>query len=986
MNCRFFLLLAGLLLAAAPLSSQSLVANIHAGTGGSEPTGLKTDNGFAAWFARTGDVWQLYYVVPETTEPELFPELPELPSSAPAFGLIDGNVYFHVPGDTSTVFYRADLTSTTLHEVTDLPAASSNLGDPRYTRQGDRVLFIHQPLYSPGYLYATDGTPEGTEMLIQLYPGYTTRKLNSIGDRVWIEFTSSSSNTDTAPYAFTDGTPEGSQLRWPAEEIDRLEDPVALPFGVVARGTSANGEEMYLLNRDLTAASPLRQTIPSLPPGTLMDFQLRGEKAYFMRRGSRWESSMWELDIATREAREVLDLNPAEDKVFTYDLSPLGEFWTYTVFDCIDGTSSLHRTDGTAGGTFRLTENPNMRFHGLYSRGSGVIGRTGMRFFPAYLPETGIELWRTDGTVAGTFAVDDLYPGTVESRLSNLTIWKDGILFTAESPLYGSEVFFSSGSAGSAEIVVDINTETSGSKPRPRAVVGRRLVVEATTPGTGTELFTVDTAGKVELLIDAVWGKWGSFPDVFADSLSDTGLIVTNSNWGNYLYRTDGTPGGTVRLDARGQLNPTGPISGPGQIGDALYFLKIIGRSENLLAYDAATDSFKIVKVINPYSDGIIPGPAFATLNDSVLLFRAENRDGEVELWRTDGTEEGTYTIKGTVEQPAYGPLENVSFPVVADGVAYFRAIKYNPRLWRTDGTEAGSWELRGSERLAWPEDVFLFGDRVHFPAGPDDNRKLYTTGGERDDVLPSPITEGSVYEALEQFTSFGRQLVFTATTADAGNELWVTSDPESAAIPLGDLNAGPADARPLDLYAYNDSTLLFSAFVPELGRELWTSDGTAEGTVVVADMNPGTASADPRDFLRYGDFVYFSADDGRIGHELWKYSPADLDNDGTIDGSCAPGAGCPDPDKSTATTGPEPMHLSVFPNPTAEVLIVETAAYGNLRLQLFRTDGRQVLSTRNSGRTHLLDVRHLPAGTYVLRVSGDSLRVGASRLVTVLR
>ncbi len=99
--------------------------------------------------------------------------------------------------------------------------------------------------------------------------------------------------------------------------------------------------------------------------------------------------------------------------------------------------------------------------------------------------------------------------------------------------------------------------------------------------------------------------------------------------------------------------------------------------------------------------------------------------------------------------------------------------------------------------------------------------------------------------------------------------------------------------ATPLSFIAYNRK-LFFSADDGTNGRELWVSDGTAAGTVLFKDINPGTASSSPRAFVIYGGYLYFGASNGTQGFELWR-------SDGTVAGTqmfvdLEPGAGHGDP------------------------------------------------------------------------------------------
>ena len=149
-------------------------------------------------------------------------------------------------------------------------------------------------------------------------------------------------------------------------------------------------------------------------------------------------------------------------------------------------------------------------------------------------------------------------------------------------------------------------------------------------------------------------------------------------------------------------------------------------------------------------------------------------------------------------------------------------------------------------------------------------------------DIWPG---EGNSSEP-KNLIKFGQKLIFTADDGQNGRELWITDSTESGTYMIKDIFTN-GSSSPNELTMMDD-ILYFMADDGQNGRELWRSDGTYSGTYMVKDINPGNNSSFYWDTGFWsGDIVivhqgelFFSADDGgTYGVEVWR---SDGTNEGT--------------------------------------------------------------------------------------------------------
>ena len=89
-------------------------------------------------------------------------------------------------------------------------------------------------------------------------------------------------------------------------------------------------------------------------------------------------------------------------------------------------------------------------------------------------------------------------------------------------------------------------------------------------------------------------------------------------------------------------------------------------------------------------------------------------------------------------------------------------------------------------------------------------------------------------------FVDVGGRLFFTAGDGVHGRELWTSDGTKAGTVLVKDIKPGTASGSfPYSLTAVG-GRLFFTADDGMHGQELWTSDGTRAGTVLVKDITPG--------------------------------------------------------------------------------------------------------------------------------------------------
>jgi ELWxxDGT repeat protein len=456
----------------------------------------------------------------------------------------------------------------------------------------------------------------------------------------------------------------------------------------------------------------------------------------------------------------------------------------------------------------------------------------------------GAELWKTDGTPAGTVLVKDINPGPASSWPGGLVSWNGLLFFYAEDVYSGRELWRSDGTAAGTYQVLDVapgRVPGLGGNAR-HTPFGGALYFSGNRPGVGRELWKTDgTAAGTVLVKDIEPGAASSMPTQF--TATTTGLYLLAQQAGTTrLWRTDGTEVGTV------EVRPPGPFLTPGALaaqGPLLLFRADDGvHGAELWRTDGTPEGTVMVKDARPGPGALNPVPVLA--ENDVLFFT----DGERQaLWKSDGTEAGTVLLHDFGNPEAVDTLS----PTRLGSLVVFRAGngQSERELWRTDGTPAGTVLLKdinpGHETSGNGPGIVLNG-RMYFAAG-DQVRgfELWTTDGTTSGTyLVEDTVPGSADVLPHNFAVAGERLVFTARDSSTGYEVWgmAPTQGQSAVVLEGDAGIAPlvftvtlpaAEAAEVEVAFQTDGGTATAGvdFVPSAGT-LTFPPGQTSGTVTV--------------------------------------------------------------------------------------------------------------------------------------------------------
>lgn len=590
---------------------------------------------------------------------------------------------------------------------------------------------------------------------------------------------------------------------------------------------------------------------------------------------------VWRTDGSAAGTQVVRDVAPGGAAALEADGRELFVASNGVVyFAATDGLSGyeLWRTDGTQAGTLRVAD---IVPGAGSSRPRGFMELGGQVYFWAWSAAQGHELWRTDGTAAGTQFVRELEPGARSSLPAEpaSVVFGGQLYFSAQTIAVGTEVWRTDGTAAGTVLVADANPGLAGFEPHSFAEHAGKLYCAGTTAATGLELFQVGPSG-VNLVRDV---NPGPADGVLLGPVAAAGRLhftATTPAEGSEPWISDGTPLGTTLLD---DVMPGTASSSAAHFtevtpGFVVFAATSFGEQRELWISDGTPSGTALLVDSTPGFGTPSSHPEELVSPDGVhLVFRADDGVHGDELW---GYAPATGPLLLADTLPGGNGSPHAFTPVwTGNGVQTFFLAKdgINSRqLWVTDGTPAGTLQLTSFADDIFDHDgwaLWPVGDRLYFYADvPNGGVELFESDGSLAGTqLVASLPGGDKVQA--SFEHQG-QIYLALNDNVHGSELW-RFDPQASALGLvADIKLGPSSGAPENFAAFGDE-VWFSADDGVFGRELWRTDGTALGTSRVTDLRPGFVGSYPTNLIALGGKLFFVGQEGTgIGPEFYVHDP----------------------------------------------------------------------------------------------------------------
>lgn len=690
---------------------------------------------------------------------------------------------------------------------------------------------------------------------------------------------------------------------------------VSFNGSLIFSGRSEKGQELMISDGTAAGTQLLKDIYPGAEASYPREF-IKGENLLYFSAVDGLtdnEKLLWRTDGTANGTFKIKCIDAAyyADAEYTFlkDLTPVGESLYYLVRYRVNFTEyfDLWVTDGTVNGATLVKTKIKPNNTGKFAAINGTV------YFTAKDDVYGTEIWKTDGTPAGTSIIGELLPGPDVTGTNKEPYALQALNSTLYFLYYTNnsiQLWKSDGTITGSQVLSTESGLTNFAYVTGFYAANGTLFLNAGTSSSNVGLWMTKTNSEIISFVNTNRPR-----DNFTDSTIPANYIAIDTTLyyftANKIWKSDGTVAGTIPLVESGWSTFPAGANYFTAMNGSLYFVAMnasgqytLWRSDGTPESTLAISNFAIDDIVM----SAVPSN-FATLNRE-LFFTVDDAQTGNELWKTNGDAGAAQMV---TDYPMGSYVSYISEFEELNGNVFFPAADATKgiELFVSDGTEAGTFMLKdinvGADRYSGslPSELFRFDNFVFFKAyTPSTGYEMWKTDGTAagtvifKDIIPGSgsSSPGSFFQYKNKFvfTTYGtpRQLWISDGTAVNTNvlgyssslpcftvykdklyfnrEQWGTEPTSGLWVTDGTIAETKLIKNFYNLYkiiTLGNKLLLFSQMEGFQKSELWISDGTNAGTTKVIDnLTISSPSA-----IEINGVVYFTAGDGIHGVELWK-------------------------------------------------------------------------------------------------------------------
>ncbi len=835
------------------------------------------------------------------------------------------SAYSHNPQYSGTELWISDGTSSGTQMLKDIfPGEGSSYPSSLY-KLGNKMVFMANDGVNGNEPWVTDGTSSGTFMLRDINPGITSSYFNSTPIAVdnklfFISYTPNEGNE----LWVTDGTQEGTFL---------VKDVVPGSNYSSYGGMTVVGNKLFFITNDGVNGSELWISdgtssgtfmVKDISPGSTSTYfnaflEYNG-KLLFVPQESNYDYELWISD-GTSNGTYLLKNISLNGSSSPQDFIKVGNTAFFTATDGVNGRE-LWKTDGTTAGTVMVkdinltsVESENYTFGNSTRR--KFVNVNGKLFFLANSGPEGFELWKSDGTTGGTTLVKDFITGPASATYSNFFVVGSDLFFSVTDNSGETNYLKTDGTEAGTKNIISLDLSVVFRNVYPLATsTDNQLYFAAYGDDTGYELYKTD-GNNVKFLKDIdtsihyassnFTNKTGTGNNIIfsfndnehgleiwkTDGLNDTRLLMDftkyplGGSYTNDYYSTSSTFYNFVKLNGYSYFTRGSIVWRTDGENVTIWFQSTYGVTSMAVSgnkirwlsgnqiYESDGLTTNLIKVLPDWTYSSYSADFMVDVSGTTYFIYGTNTSGR-EIWKTDGTADGTVLVKDIV--PGSGSIYLYgSYKQVGSKLFFSASYENGYELWVTDGTEWGTYmvkDINPGSGSSYPEYLTNLNDNLLFFNAYNEvnGYELWKSDGTYDGtVMVSDIYSGSnssypTNYGMKEFTVLNNKLYFGARSNFSDN--FYSTDGSSLTL----IKDG-FDAEAIVVFN-NELFIRANDYNSSIGFELWRSNGTAAGTKLVKDIYSGNKSSYPSNFFAHNNNLYFLAEDGIHGNELWILRP----------------------------------------------------------------------------------------------------------------